>query len=294
MSRRGWLLFASLSVIWGMPYLLIRVAVTHLNPGTLVSLRTLGAALILLPLAASRGALRPALTRWRPVLLFSVVEVMVPWLLLSDAERRLSSSLAGLLVAIVPLIGAVLGRLDSHGDPMNRRQLCGVAVGLLGVAALVGVDFGRVSVFAVAEVAVVSIGYAAGPLVLTRSLSELPGLGVMAVAISMCAVLYLPFLVLAPPRQLRGTAVASIVVLAVVCTALAFLVMFELVAVIGPTRTTLITYVNPAVAVALGVIVLNEPLTTGILIGFPLILLGSVIAARKPEPVAVPVAAASP
>jgi drug/metabolite transporter (DMT)-like permease len=286
-SRRGWLLFASLSVIWGMPYLLIRVAVAHLNPGTLVSLRTLGAALILLPLAASRGALKPVLARWQPVLLFSVVEVMVPWLLLSDAERRLSSSLAGLLVAIVPLIGAVLGRLDSHGDPMNRRQLCGLAVGLFGVLALVGVDFGRVNVFAVLEVAVVSVGYATGPLVLTRSLSELPGLGVMAVAISMCAAVYLPFLVFAPPRHLRGTAIASIVVLAVVCTALAFLVLFELVAVIGPTRTTLITYVNPAVAVVLGVSVLNEPLTTGILIGFPLILLGSVIAAREPEPVAV-------
>ncbi|MGI8667636.1 MAG: DMT family transporter [Jatrophihabitans sp.] len=284
MSRRGLLLFMALSVIWGLPYLFIRVAVEHLNPGTLVCLRTAGATAILLPLALARGQLRPVLAYWRPVLLFSVVEVMVPWLLLSDAERHLSSSLAGLLVAAVPLVGAVLARFSRHGDPMNRRQLGGLLLGVLGVACLVGLDFGELNLLAIAEMAVVSLGYAAGPLILARSLSQLPGLGVIAGAMTISTLGYLPFLILAPPGRLPGSAVASVVVLAVVCTALAFVVFFELVAAVGPTRCTVITYINPAVAVALGVIVLSEPLTTGILVGFPLILLGSVLAARRSRP----------
>src|SRR4051794_994507 len=112
-------------LIWGVPYLFIRVAVEYLNPGTMVFLRTAGASLLLLPLAAARGALGPALRRWRAILAFSLVEVAVPWVMLSDAERRLSSSLAGLLVASVPLFGAALAFLSRHGERLGARQLAG-------------------------------------------------------------------------------------------------------------------------------------------------------------------------
>lgn len=281
MSRRGWLLFAAMCVIWGLPYLFIRVAIEHLSPGTLVFLRTAGAAVILLPLALARRQVASVLPRWRPVLLFAVVEVMIPWLLLSDAERHLSSSLAGLLVAAVPLVGAVAARFSSHDEAMNRTQLAGLLLGVLGVASLVGLDLSGLNLFSITEMVVVSVCYAVGPIILARSLSDLPGLGVIAVAMTASAIAYLPFLFLQPPQHVPARAVGSVAVLSVVCTALAFLVFFKLIAVIGPTRSTVITYVNPAVAVALGVLILGEQLTTGILVGFPLILLGSVVAARK-------------
>ncbi|MFL6162323.1 MAG: DMT family transporter [Jatrophihabitantaceae bacterium] len=284
MSRRGWLLFAVMCLIWGLPYLFIRVAVEHLSPGTLVFLRTAGASLLLVPLAAARGMIGPVLRHWRPIIAFSLIEVVVPWVLLSDAERQLTSSLAGLLVAAVPLIGAALAFFSSHGERMGARQLLGLAIGVVGVASLVGLDLGQLHWGAIAEMVVVSIGYAAGPVILARWLSGLPGLGVIAVAMSVSTILLLPFAVLRPPHQVPGRAIASIVVLVVACTALAFVLFFQLIAEIGPTRSTVITYVNPAVAVLLGVLVLGERLTLGMMIGFPLILLGSVLAARTAAP----------
>ena len=281
MTRRGWLLFAAMSVIWGLPYLFIRIAVEYLTPGTLVFFRTAGAAVVLLPLALVRGQVAAVLARWRPLVLFTVIEVMLPWLLLSDAERHLSSSLAGLLVAAVPLVGALIARFSSPADRVTGSQLVGLLLGVVGVAALVGLDFAGLSLVAFAEMAVVSICYATGPIVLTRSLSDLPGAGVIAVSMALTAVCYLPFVILQPPRHLPASAVSSLVVLSLVCTALAFLLFFELIAAIGPTRSTVITYVNPAVAIVLGVLVLGEDLTAGMVVGFPLILAGSILGARR-------------
>jgi drug/metabolite transporter (DMT)-like permease len=284
-SRRDWVLFAAMCLIWGLPYLFIRVAVEHVTPGTLVFLRTGLACLVLLPMALLRRQIRPVLARWKWVLVFAIVEVMVPWLMLSDAERHLNSSLAGLLVAAVPLVGAVAARFTTNGDRVNRSQLVGLLVGIIGVAALVGLDFGHLNGVALAEMAVVSVCYAAGPMILARSLSDLPGLGVIAIAFAMSAVIYLPFAILQPPHDVGGSVVASILVLALVCTALAFILFFKLIAAIGPTRATVITYVNPAVAVALGVIVLGEKLTVGMMVGFPLILSGSILGARRSDTV---------
>ncbi|HEU5269695.1 MAG TPA: DMT family transporter [Jatrophihabitans sp.] len=281
MTRRGWVLFAAMCLIWGLPYLFIRVAVEDLNPGTMVFLRTAGAAALLLPAAAGRGMLRPVLSHWRPIIAFSLIEVVVPWVLLSDAERRLTSSLAGLLVAAVPLIGAALAFFSSHGDRMGARQLAGLAVGIVGVTCLVGLDLGQLHLGAMAEMLVVSIGYATGPVILARWLADLPGLGVIAAAMTVSTVLLLPFPLVRPPEQVAGRAIVSIAVLSLVCTALAFVLFFQLIAEIGPTRCTVITYVNPAVAVLLGVLVLGEHLTVGMVVGFPLILAGSVLATRS-------------
>ncbi len=289
-SRRGWLLFAAMCLIWGLPYLFIRVAVEHLSPATLVFLRTAGASLLLVPAAAARGMLVPVLRHWRPIIAFSLIEVVAPWVLLSDAERHLSSSLAGLLVAAVPLIGAALAFFSSHGERMGAAQLAGLGVGIVGVACLVGLDLGQLRLGAIGEMLLVSIGYAIGPVILSRWLSGLPGLGVMAAAMTVSTVVLLPALLLRPPHQVPGRAIASITVLAVVCTALAFVLFFQLIAEIGPTRATVITYVNPAVALLLGVLVLGERLTLGMVVGFPLILLGSVLAARTRRPAGQPVA----
>jgi drug/metabolite transporter (DMT)-like permease len=277
-------LFAAMCVIWGLPYLFIRVAVEHITPGTLVVLRTGIAAVILLPIALIRGHVRPVLARWRPLLLFAVVELMIPWLLLSDAERKLNSSTAGLLVAAVPLIGAVIARLSPSAERTSRNQVAGLLVGLIGVASLVGLDFGHLNLYSVAQIAVVAVGYALGPVLLSRWLSDLPALGVMSVSLTVTAVGYSPFLIFQPPTDVSAKVAASVLVLAVVCSAAAFLLFFELIAAIGPSRATVITYVNPAVAVALGVSILGDRLTIGMLIGFPLILIGSVLAARQDRP----------
>jgi drug/metabolite transporter (DMT)-like permease len=287
MTRRNWLLFAAMCVIWGIPYLLIRVAVRDMSPPCLVFARTGIAAVLLVPIAAVRHQLGPALRRWRPLLAYTVVELTIPWLLLSDAETKLSSSLSGLLVAAVPLVGIAVLAVLGQGDPIGRVRAFGLVLGIVGVAALVGLDFGQIHAFALAEVVVVVVGYAVGPIILSRSLSDLPPMGVVAASLLLTALVYLPAAVLDPPRRYTEAGVSSVLVLAVVCTALAFLVFFALIAGIGPARAMVITYVNPAVALSLGVVVLGEPLTIGLGVGFPLILAGSVLAARRaPERVA--------
>lgn len=281
MTRRGALLFAGLSVAWGIPYLLIKVAVDELHPVVLVAARTVIAAALLLPLAAARGVIRPVLRRWKPLVLFCLVETLVPWVLLSDAERHLSSSTTGLLVAGVPLVGTVLALLQRDGERVAPLGLLGLLVGFAGVAALVGLDTGGTSWTAVLEMAVVVVGYACGPAVLTRWLGAESGLGVIALTVTLAALVYVPWsLFLLPDRMPTGKVVLSVLVLGSVCTAVAFLMLFGLVAELGPVRATVFTYVNPAVAVLAGVLVLDEPFTASTAAGFALILAGSVLATR--------------
>ena len=288
MSRRGRLLFLAMCVVWGIPYLLIRVAVRQLSPPVLVFFRTAPAALLLLPLAQHRRYLRPLLTRWRVVLVYTAVEIAGPWLLLSRAEQRLSSSVTGLLIAAVPLIGASLAVLVAHGDTLDRRRTIGLMVGFAGVAALVGFDVGGTSPIAVAEVALTAVGYAIGPMIISRRFADIPGLGVVAASFGLTALAYAPFALTDLPPRVSGQVVASVAALTVACTALAFVLFFALVVEVGPARATVITYVNPAVAVILGVGLLGERFTTRMAISFPLILAGSVLATRGPRSPAAP------
>jgi drug/metabolite transporter (DMT)-like permease len=279
MSRRGWLLFVVMSIIWGTPYLLIRVAVRELSPPDLVFARTLPAAVLLLPLAARRGYLRPLLREWRWIAAYTLAEIALPWLFLSQAELHLTSSTAGLLIATVPLIAVVIYRIVSPTtEHITRRRLLGLIVGFAGVGALVGIDFRGTNLAAVAEVAVPAIGYSIGPLIVSRRLSDLPSLGVVSASVALTAVGYAPVALTHRPAHISFEVLAAVAGLAFLCTAVAFLLFFELIAEIGPSRTTVITYVNPAVAVLLGVALLGEHFTAGIAVGFPLILVGSVLA----------------
>lgn len=276
-----------MAVIWGIPYLLIRVAVRDVDPAMLVFSRTGIGALVLLPVAANRGALRPLLALWRPILVYTVIEVAIPWLLLSRAEERLSSSLSGLLVAAVPLVGVVIGTLFARWDPDRERDrlgigaLSGLLVGLLGVAVLLGFDVSSSDAGSAALIAGVVSGYALGPAIVARYLSDVPALGVVAASLGLCAVGYAPFALSHLPAHAPGRVIASIVVLGVVCTALAFVLFFALIAEVGPVRATVITYVNPAVAVLLGVVFLREVFTASTAAGFALIIAGSFLAARR-------------
>lgn len=277
MSRKGWLLFIALCVIWGLPYLFIRVAVRELPPPALVFLRTAPAGLLLVPFAFRGGRLRPLLARWRWVLVYTVVELCVPWLLIAHAEESISSSTAGLLVATVPLIGAVLYRAAGVADHFDARRLAGLFIGFAGVVALVGLDLGGNDPVAMAEMGVVALCYASGPLIISRKLADLQAIGVITASLVVTAVLFAPAGVATMPSSLSAATIGSVVVLAVVCTVVAFLVFFALIREVGPARSTVITYVNPLVAVLLGVAILSEPVTLGIAVGMPLILLGSVL-----------------
>jgi drug/metabolite transporter (DMT)-like permease len=294
MSRRGWMLFLAMGVIWGVPYLLIKVAVDGLTPASLVLVRTSAAALILLPLTLARGDLRPVMRRWRPVLAFTLTELAVPWFLLSNAERQLSSSLSGLLIAAVPLIGALLG-WATDGERLGARRIFGLAIGIGGVAVLVGLHLGGSDISALIQVAVVALGYSIGPFILERYLTDVPDLGVITAALTLTALAYLPVgIAQLPAHWPSAKVIASVLTLAVLCTAIAFLVFFKLIDEVGPVRSTVITYVNPAVAVTLGVILLGEPLTIGISVGFALVIAGSVLATRRSLPAAAPTPARAP
>jgi drug/metabolite transporter (DMT)-like permease len=282
LSRRGWALFVAMSLIWGIPYLLIKVAVSDISPVTLVFFRCVIGSVLLLPLAAARGSLRPALPHWRWIAAYSFIEVALPWFLVSDAERRLSSSLTGLLVAATPFVGVILGRLTGSDDRFDLRRLFGLVVGFVGVAALVGLNVSARDLGAVGEIGLVAVCYATGPTLISRRLSNIPGLGVVAISLVLPAVAYAPLglahlpAAIPPPQVLL-----AIGLLGLVCTALAFVLFFALIAEVGPVRATVITYVNPAVALALGVLLLGEPFTVGAVVGFGLILVGLFLATRR-------------
>ena len=278
-------LFAAMAVIWGIPYLLIRVAVGEVSPPVLVFLRTGIGAAILLPLTVARTDMRPTLRHWRWVVAFAAVEVAGPWVLLGWAEQRVTSSLAGLLVAGVPLVGTVIAVATGGREHVGRTSVVGLLLGLLGVAAIAGSDLNASNAAAVVAIALVVLGYATGPWILSRRLTEVPSLGVMGPSLALCAIVYLPIsLAVGWPAAVPSVgALASIVILGVVCTALAFVLFGELIAAVGPVRATVITYINPAVAAVLGVAILAEPFTLAMAIGFGLVISGSVLATRRPQ-----------
>jgi drug/metabolite transporter (DMT)-like permease len=244
----------------------------------------IGAAL-LLPIAIRRRELAPVLSRWRWLALFALVEIVTPWLLLSEAETRLSSSLSGLLIASVPILVAVIGRATGGQDRLTAVRWAGLLVGLGGVALLVAGGGAHGQALSVVEVLLVALCYASGPLIIARKLSDLPSLGVTAACLALAAVVYSPFAAVTWPSAVpTGKVLAALAGLAVVCTALAFLLFFALIAETGPTRASVITYVNPAVAVALGVLVLGERLTVTMGVAFVAILGGSVLATRTSRP----------
>lgn len=284
MTRRGLLLFIAMSVIWGLPYLFIRIAVSDLSPVVLVFARTAIGALILLPIVVVRGELRGVFRSWIPLFAFAAVEIGLPWLMLASAEQRITSSLAGLLVSAVPLVGVVIATSLGNREHLGVASIGGLLLGVLGVAAIVGFDLRASDWLALVEMGVVVVAYAVGPVIVSRYLSGLPSMAVIAVSLAACAIAYSPFAAVQWPRSLPPTdTIVSVAVLAVVCTALAFVLFFALIAAIGPVRATVITYINPAVAALLGVVVLRESFTFGMAAGFVLVIAGSVLATRRPK-----------
>ncbi len=279
MSARAWATFAAVSVLWGIPYLFIKVAVDDgISPGFLAWARVVLAAAILLVLAWRAGVLGPLRGHGRWLLAYAVVEIAIPFPLIAAGERHVSSSLAAIIIAAVPLFVALLAVRFDRAERATGLRLVGLVVGLAGVVALVGIDVaGRPDeLVGAGAVLLAALGYAAGPMILKRRLGKLDPRATMAASLALAAVLLTPAAALAPPHGTpSAAALASLAVLGVLCTAAAFVLMAALVVEIGPGRALVVTYVNPVVAVALGIVVLGESLGPGALIGLVLILAGS-------------------
>lgn len=278
MSRRGWFLFISLCLIWGLPYLMIKVAIREVDPATLVLLRTAPVALILLPWCAATDRLRSL----RPVMgwitLYALCEFGVPWLFMGSAEQRLSSSMTALLVAMVPILAVIIYRITHPREVIGITRILGLIIGTAGVALLVGLSLGGASTLGIVEMGIVVAGYTLGPFIISTRLPDASGPGIVAVSVALVALAYLPFGMTHLPTHVSSETVGAIAVLAVVCTAGGFLALIALTREVGPARATVVTYVNPAVAIALGVLFLGEQITLGMIIGFPLIIVGSILA----------------
>jgi drug/metabolite transporter (DMT)-like permease len=289
-SARGWILFAAVSVVWGTPYFFIKVAIDDDAPPAFVAWsRIVLATAILLPIAARRGALRSLEGRGLAVAAYAACEIAVPFTLIAVGERHVSSSLAAILIASMPLMIALLSVRVSPGDRPRGLRLLGLFIGLGGVVALLGLDVAGDAdeLLGAALIAVATLCYAIAPLIIERRLADLDPLGPVSVGLAIATMALLPLAIAAPPDAVpSGEALASLAMLGVVCTALGLVLFFSLIAESGPSRASIITYVNPLVAVLLGVLVLDERLGAGSLVGLALILGGSWLATRRTPAVA--------
>jgi len=281
-GARGWFLFATMSLLWGMPYLFIKQAVDSYSPASVVAGRTLIGAIVLLPFALRSKALGPAFRRIGWVLAFGALEMGGPFMLLSHAEQTIDSGLAGLLVATVPLFGALIAFFGGDRGVFRPARAIGLGLGFVGVALVVmgpGMATGATHLLAVGEVLLVAVCYAVVPFIVVHKLQDVPTLGAITVSLSAVGLVYLPIGLLTQHETPTASSTTALVALGLLCTALAFIAFFALIREVGPARAPLFTYVNPVVAVILGAIVLAEPITPGLLIGFPLVVIGCWLAA---------------
>jgi drug/metabolite transporter (DMT)-like permease len=282
MSARAWFLFVAVAVVWGVPYFFIKVAVDEDVPPAFVAWsRVALGAVLLVPIALRRGALRGLGGRWPAILAYAACEIAVPFTLISIGEQYISSSLTAILIASMPLMVALLSVRFSPEDRPAGLRLAGLFIGLGGVMALLGVDVAGESkeLLGALLVLVATVGYASAPIIVNRRLADLDPLGPVTAGLVVSSIVLLPAAVVAPPDGVPSfDPFASIVVLGVVCTALGLILFFQLIAEAGPSRASIITYANPLVAVLLGVVVLDEELGASSILGLLLILAGSWLA----------------
>lgn len=287
MTKRSWSLFVAVGILWGIPYLLIRVAVRDLSPAMVVFSRVLIGALILVPLAIRQKSFRPALRNSKYIFLYAAVEIMGPWFLITKAEMKISSGLAGLLVATVPIWATIYASFTGDKTVWHRKRLAGLVIGFIGLVAVVGIESlsGKNSLWAIISILIAAVGYALAPNMIMKKLPNISGLAINALAMTMTAVVYAPFAILQWPKgDVSQSSLLSVIALGIFPTAMAFVVFFAVLREVGPARASLVTYLNTAFAVVLGVLILSEPLTLGIIVGLPLVLIGSYLASKKPTP----------
>ena len=265
-------------VLWGIPYLLIRVAVRQLDPGVLVLARTGPASLLLVPVVTHQRAWSSLVKNLKWIVIFGVAEFGVPWYLMATSERHITSSLTSLIICAVPLFSVVMGRFTSAHEPIGPRRMVGLIAGAAGVVLLVGLDLKGGSMTWIALMLIVCVGYSIGPIILATKLRDLSGPAVVCGATGVVALAWIPYDIAHWPTRVSAETWSSVSILSIFCTAGAFLVFFELIKEAGSSRSVVVVYSNTALAVILGIIGLHEPFTIGIALGFPLIVLGSYLA----------------
>lgn len=287
MKRTSWIYFALVSVLWGVPYLFIRVAVApgQFTPAFVVFSRVAIGAALLIPYAIKRGVLKPALRQWKWIAAYGLIEMVGPWGLISQGETKVNSGLAALLIATVAIWATILNGALGDKTVWHSTRLIGLAVGFIGICLVVGIESlkGKVNVVAILMLLLAAIGYAIAPTLARRKIPELDGAAVNGLAMLITALIYSPFAIADwPTHHVRVNSIYSLIALGIFPTAICFVLFFKLLADIGNARSSLVAYVNTGVAVLIGVIVLHEKLTTGIIVGLPLVLVGSYFASRKP------------
>jgi drug/metabolite transporter (DMT)-like permease len=278
MTARAWWLFAAVSVLWGIPYLFIKLAVEDVSPIWVAFGRIVVAFAFLLPYAWHKGALRGLAKHWKPLLIYSVVEICLPWPLIGFGEERVSSGLAAILIAAVPLIVALMALRVDHEERAEGARLVGLIVGFTGVIVLLGLDVaGRPGeLLGALAILLAAVGYAAGPMIIKHRFREIDPLGPVTASMGISALVLAPAAAFSAPSAMPSTqTLLSVLVLGLACSALGFLLFFALIHAVGPGRATVITFVNPVVAVALGIALLDEGLGPSAVAGLLLILAGS-------------------
>jgi drug/metabolite transporter (DMT)-like permease len=288
MSRRAWFLFVLVGFLWGIPYLFIKIAVDPDNgfsPAAVVCLRTAIGAAILIPLAMRQGQLGAAIRGIKYVAPYALLEMIGPWILIGTAEQKISSGLAGLLIASVPIWATIFASMRGDKTVWHHKRLMGIVVGFIGLIAVVGFESikGSSDPLSIAMVLVAAIGYSYAVMMVQGALPHVSGIAINAVAMAITAIFYLPLTIIQwPTHEISSETINAIIGLGVLSTGAAFVAFFALAAMIGVARGSLVTYLNTAFAVVLGVIILDEPFTTGMALGLPLVLIGSYFASRKP------------
>jgi drug/metabolite transporter (DMT)-like permease len=284
MTRKSWIQFGIVGFLWGIPYLLMKVAVADIPPPLIVAGRTLIGAAILIPIALRKNTLKDAIEGIKYVIPYAVLEMVGPWILITSAEKEISSGLTGLLVATVPFFASIFSSLRGDHSVWQPKRIFGLVVGFVGIVALVGIESitGTSNPKAIAMVILAAIMYAYAVLMVTTNLPGVDGIAINGVAMGLTCLFYTPIAIATwPSNPVSTQAITALVALGVFSTAIAFMLFFIVIVEIGVARGSLTTYVNTAVAVVLGILILNEPITLGIIVGLPMVLLGSYLASRK-------------
>ena len=287
MSRRALFHFAVSGLFWGIPYLLMKVAVRDIEPAVIVCGRVLIGAAMLIPIAIHQKVLMDAIRGWRYVLPYAFFEMMIPWILITNAEKQISSGLAGLLIATVPIWSTIFASMSGDKTVWHSKRLVGMLVGFVGLIGLVGYEsiIGSSDPLSIAMMLIAAISYSYAVNMISQKLPDVSGIAINGLAMVFTSLAYAPLMIVQFPEvsTVSKESAASLLALGVFSTALAFISFFIVLKEIGPARASIGTYVNTAVAVVLGVMILSEPLTIGIIIGLPLVMIGSFLASRKPS-----------
>jgi len=264
----------------------MKIAVDTFTPSVIVFGRVIIGAALLIPIALKQGLVRDILKGWKYVIPYAFAEMIGPWFLISSAQKSITSGLAGLLVATVPIWATIFASINGDKTVWHSTRLFGLIFGFAGLVALIGIESitGNSSITSISMVLLAAMLYAYAVNMISKKMPGASGVALNGVAMGIAAIFFAPFAYAQwPTGAIPQSAIWSIIGLGVLCTALAFVIFFKVMDDIGPARASLVTYINTSFAVVLGVLILSEPLTLGIMVGLPMVLVGSYFASRKPS-----------